>query len=129
MIIEKFLKKDYIDKDNETCDKVLKLIDEYLLKDIKHRIEYEYFEDVNNAIVKIDLVDYISNFDAPTLSPPTKNNFSKFNGFTNFFIDKCDFVMIPYSNHTIRIELIFWNNIQKVLKELEIIQASKKYNL
>lgn len=127
MIIERFFKKDYIDESNETCDKVLKLINEFWLSDIKHTIDYEYFEDVNNTIVKIQLIDYISNFDATKLQ--TKNNFKTFNSFTNFFVNKCDFVMRPYSNHTIQIQLIFWNNIQDILKELEVMKTSKIYNL
>lgn len=127
MIVEKFLKKYYIDEDNETCDKVLELIDEFWMNDFKHTIEYEYFEKVNNTIIKIYSMDIISNFDSNRLR--VKNNLSKFNNFVNFFSDKCEFIMRPYSSGSIQFQLIFYNNIQDVLKELEMIQTSKKYNL
>lgn len=126
MKIDRFFKKKY-EEDNETCDKVLKLIDELLLSDIKHTINYEYFEDVNNTIIKIQIYDYISNYNNNNLN--VKNNIVEINKFTNFFVDKCELVIRAYTNKTIQVHMIFWNNIQNVLSELETIYGSKKYNI
>ena len=125
MIVEKFFKKTSTNKSVECCDKLSIFIDN-LLKDIRYSIEYDYFEDVNNVIFRVKILEKISNFDEVKFD--VKNNLKVFNNFVDFFSNKCEIVMYP-SNGAIQFQLIFYNNIQKVLNDINITETSKKYNL
>jgi hypothetical protein len=132
MIVERFFngKKDNeFNKDIEVCDDVVALIEKIWLKDIKHRIEYEYFKDVNNTIIKVYLYDNIGNFNINKGGVNMHDNIDIIMDFMNFFKDKTDFILRAYSNNSMQSQLICWNNIDDIKNELRIISESKKYNL
>ena len=132
MIVERFLsnkKDDELNKNVEVCDDVVALIEKIWLKDVKHRIEYDYFKDVNNTIIKVYLYDKIGNFNTNKDGIDMHDNVDIIMDFMTFFKDKTDFILRAYSNNSMQSQLICWNNIDDIKNELSIRVESKNYNL
>ena len=132
MIVERFFsnkKNNEFSSDIDVCDDVVSLIKEIWLKDIKHGIEYKYFKDVNNTIIKIYLYDNIGNFKSTNLGIGMNDNIDIFIDFVTFFKDKVDVALRATSNSHMQAHLIFWNNIDEIKNQLSMRVESKNYNL
>jgi hypothetical protein len=117
------------EKNHDFCLKIKDLLHDYCLKDLEYKYDnVEYFKN-GNLLMYIKIFGMINKgwLNTPGLKL-TKENYVPFKKLLNFIEQDTEFWM-DFDRGVMRIGILFENNIEKNIEDLESMLNAKKYNL